>query len=76
MFARVPDGSKIALSFLVAFLKSHGVLMIDCQQQTAHLASLGAAPIQREEFMAHLKSAIDKPQIRLWEPIAPCASPL
>jgi leucyl/phenylalanyl-tRNA--protein transferase len=42
MFARVTDGSKIALAYLVAFLRSHGVTMIDCQQETSHLASLGA----------------------------------
>ena len=47
MFARVTDASKIALAYLVAFLRSHGVRMIDCQQETGHLASLGAAPIPR-----------------------------
>ena len=76
MFARVPDGSKIALAYLVAFLKSQGVAMIDCQQETAHLASLGAAPIARAQFLAHLKLSIDEPQIVSWEPIAPDASPI
>lgn len=71
MFTRIPDGSKIALAYLVHFLASHGVLMIDCQQETAHLASLGAAPISRAHLLTHLASTIDYPQIRLWEPIAP-----
>ena len=34
MFARVTDGSKIALAYLVGFLRRHGVKMIDCQQET------------------------------------------
>jgi leucyl/phenylalanyl-tRNA--protein transferase len=71
MFARVTDASKVALAYLVHFLKLHGVEMIDCQQETGHLASLGAAPIARSAFLAHLKLAIDKPRIRDWEPIPP-----
>jgi leucyl/phenylalanyl-tRNA--protein transferase len=30
------------------------VSMIDCQQNTRHLASLGAAEISRAEFAAHV----------------------
>lgn len=67
MFARVTDGSKIALSYLVDFLRSQGVQMIDCQQETAHLASLGAAPISRSAFLAHLSSAIGEPQVNGWD---------
>jgi leucyl/phenylalanyl-tRNA--protein transferase len=67
MFARVTDASKIALVHLVHFLKSQGVELIDCQQETAHLASLGAAPISREVFLRHLKSAIQAPQIIDWQ---------
>jgi len=74
MFARVTDGSKIALAYLVRFLRSHGVAMIDCQQETGHLASLGAAPIPRAQFLAHLRNNIELPQITTWEPIAPLAA--
>ena len=73
MFARVTDGSKIALAYLVRFLRAHGVAMIDCQQETGHLASLGAAPIPRAQFLAHLRNTIELPQITGWEPIAPLA---
>ncbi len=66
MFARVTDASKIALAHLVQFLQSQGVGMIDCQQETGHLASLGAAPISRSEFIAHLESATQAPQIHQW----------
>jgi leucyl/phenylalanyl-tRNA--protein transferase len=73
MFARVTDGSKIALAYLVQFLRQQGVAMIDCQQETGHLASLGASPIPRERFLAHLRNNIKLPQINKWEPIAPFA---
>ncbi|SFI48246.1 leucyl/phenylalanyl-tRNA--protein transferase [Collimonas sp. OK307] len=69
MFTRVSDASKIALAYLVHFLRQHGVTMIDCQQQTDHLASLGAQPISRTEFLLHLKQAIAHPQIHNWRPL-------
>ena len=67
MFARVTDGSKIALAFLVDLLRSEGVTMIDCQQETAHLASLGAAPISRAAFLQHLRGAIGEAQVAGWD---------
>lgn len=70
MFAHVTDASKIALAYLVHFLKKNGVDLIDCQQETAHLASLGATPITRTEFMSHLRKAIEQPHIELWQPAA------
>lgn len=69
MFARETDASKIALAYLVAFLKANGVVMIDCQQQTAHLSSLGATAISREEFLAHMRVATAQAQIQNWKPI-------
>ena len=69
MFARTTDASKIALAYLVHFLRKNGVTMIDCQQETAHLASLGAAPISRAAFIAHLRKAILQAPIKQWEPI-------
>ncbi|MGI4849932.1 MAG: leucyl/phenylalanyl-tRNA--protein transferase [Janthinobacterium lividum] len=77
MFARVTDASKIALAYLVHFLKSRQVRMIDCQQETAHLASLGAKPVPRSEFLAHLDHATRQPEILDWQPLAlfPSATP-
>jgi leucyl/phenylalanyl-tRNA---protein transferase len=74
MFARAPDASKVALAYLVAFLRSQGVRMIDCQQETGHLASLGAAPIARSAFLAHLAKAIREPAIPRWEVVPPLGS--
>ncbi len=57
MFARVTDASKIALAALVAFCRAHSIALIDCQQNTAHLASLGAYEVPRAAFEAHLALA-------------------
>lgn len=54
MFSHRTDASKIALSALVAFCRAHGIAMIDCQQNTGHLASLGASEISRTAFARHL----------------------
>ncbi|MFM2058960.1 MAG: hypothetical protein RLY71_3345 [Pseudomonadota bacterium] len=55
MFAHRTDASKIALAALVAFCRANAIEWIDCQQQTRHLASLGAAPVPRAQFEAHLQ---------------------
>jgi leucyl/phenylalanyl-tRNA---protein transferase len=55
MFARRSEASKIALAALVAWCLAHGVDLIDCQQVTRHLASLGAAPIPRSEFLERVR---------------------
>ncbi len=57
MFHRATDASKIALAALVALCSAQGVLSIDCQQNTAHLHSLGARPMSRADFAAELPSA-------------------
>ena len=53
MFTTVSDGSKIALACWVRYLQAHGGAWIDCQQVTAHLASLGAKPIPRATYFQH-----------------------
>ncbi|MDI1260371.1 leucyl/phenylalanyl-tRNA--protein transferase [Aquabacterium sp.] len=55
MFARQADASKIALAALVCFCRAHGITVIDCQQRTSHLASLGGRTWPRAEFEAHLR---------------------
>ena len=57
MFARAADASKIALCALVAHCRAAGIELIDCQQNTAHLASFGAREIARAEFERHLARA-------------------
>lgn len=50
MFTTVRDASKIALAALVALCRGHQVTHIDCQQNTRHLASLGAHEMPRDAF--------------------------
>jgi len=71
MFARVSDASKVALAYLVAFLQRHGVEMVDCQQETGHLASLGAAPIPRSRFLEHVHRATARQGIGSWTVASP-----
>jgi len=70
MFTRVPDASKIALAGLVALCRRHGVGLIDCQQNTRHLASLGAREIPRADFVAQVAQNTKKPPVRWhFEPV-------
>ncbi len=57
MFATQTDASKIALAGLVAFARSQGLGWIDCQQNTKHLASLGAQEMERSEFLKLVRHA-------------------
>jgi leucyl/phenylalanyl-tRNA--protein transferase len=68
MFARVTDASKVALAYLVEFLRAREVELIDCQQETDHLASLGARTMARADFISHMKAAIARPAIDHWVP--------
>ena len=58
MFAHRTDASKIALCALIAFCRAKGIAMIDCQQNTQHLASLGAFEIPREDFATHVVQTV------------------
>jgi leucyl/phenylalanyl-tRNA--protein transferase len=70
MFTRVPDASKIALAALVAFCRAQGIDCIDCQQNTSHLASLGAREIPRETFVAGVARRVKLPSPRWnFEPV-------
>ncbi len=66
MFAHRTDASKIAFAALVCFCRAHGVPMIDCQQHTSHLASMGARELRRAEFEARLSRSLGEPPITDW----------
>ncbi|MDR0478578.1 MAG: leucyl/phenylalanyl-tRNA--protein transferase [Burkholderiaceae bacterium] len=55
MFTTVADGSKIALCALTAFCRAHGIPLIDCQQNTRHLAFMGARERPRAWFAAQVE---------------------
>ena len=56
MFHAVTDASKVAFYHLHHFLQDNGFLLIDCQQETNHLISLGAYAIPRSAYLAELKT--------------------
>jgi leucyl/phenylalanyl-tRNA--protein transferase len=58
MFAHRTDASKIALAALVAACRVRGIALIDCQQKTGHLASLGAREWPRREFLTHVRRVV------------------
>lgn len=59
MFSRITDGSKIALSWLIAHLRQCGYTLFDTQFLTPHLASLGAIEIPRAQYHARLAEALE-----------------
>jgi len=58
MFTRVSNASKIALVALARQLEQWGFGVIDCQMNTAHLASFGAREIPRAEFTRRLRELV------------------
>ena len=55
MFSYVSNASKFGFISLVCKLKRENYLLIDCQQKTNHLVSLGATGIKRSLFLNNLK---------------------
>lgn len=63
MFTRVTDASKVALAHLVSFARGEDMPMLDCQQQTRHLASMGARPIPRADFCRRVAELVERPPV-------------
>jgi len=55
MFSKKTDASKVAFYHLCKEAKNNGIKLIDCQVHNAHLESLGAKEITREEYFSMLK---------------------
>jgi leucyl/phenylalanyl-tRNA---protein transferase len=66
MFSRRTDASKIALAGLICFCRARGIPLIDCQQNTTHLASMGAREWPRAAFERHLTLTVGEPPVRDW----------
>lgn len=60
MFSKQANTSKIALVALTMQLKQWGFSVIDTQVETAHLNSLGAKNMSREDFEALIKQQTQK----------------
>lgn len=56
MFSKASNASKFAFIKMVQHLQQDGIVLIDCQQHTPHLESLGATVIKRELFIKLLNA--------------------
>jgi leucyl/phenylalanyl-tRNA--protein transferase len=56
MFSKAPNASKVAFIALVKKLEHYNYRLLDCQVHNAHLESLGAREIHRDDFLYLLQS--------------------
>jgi leucyl/phenylalanyl-tRNA--protein transferase len=53
----------MALAALVNVCQQQGIVAIDCQQKTSHLALMGAQEMAREEFLNLIRPALALEQL-------------
>jgi len=69
MFSRVSNGSKLALSSLIGYLKTNDFQLLDCQIENPHLMSLGAINIDRKVYLSQVKTLVIKSVPKdFWKP--------
>jgi leucyl/phenylalanyl-tRNA--protein transferase len=61
MFSTIRDASKIALVYLVNYLRERGFILLDVQFMTDHLRRFGAIEVSRAEYHERLAHAIKLP---------------
>lgn len=61
MFHRRTDASKVALVDLCARLAEAGVVLLDTQQATEHLLSMGQVLVHRAEYLQIVRALRDRP---------------
>jgi leucyl/phenylalanyl-tRNA--protein transferase len=76
MFAQADDASKVAFATQVEWMRSWGIGLIDCQQQTEHLARFGAEAWPRARFVAALQTQMTVPTHQGRWTLPPTAVPL
>lgn len=60
MFSHVANSSKYGFIVFTRFLEKMGFALIDCQQDTPHMRTLGATTIQATEFFQRIHSNLGK----------------
>ena len=63
MFTLQPNASKIALAALICICQQEHINLIDCQQNTRHLTSLGATLMPRRQFLEHVHQTKNQPPV-------------
>ena len=77
----VRDGVDPLLEALMWLCRHHGIGLIDCQQNTGHLAFLGGREIPRSEFLLQVEKARNQPAIPwafdpvYWNELLPTTTP-
>lgn len=61
MFHRVRDASKVALAYLLEYLRVRGFVLFDTQVVTEHTIRMGATEISRSEYLKRLAKALALP---------------
>ncbi len=61
MFSRRSDASKVAVVHLAGHLRARGFRIFDAQMPTAHLRSMGAVTIPRDDYLDALAVAVELP---------------
>jgi leucyl/phenylalanyl-tRNA--protein transferase len=61
MFTCVRDASKVALAFVVDYLRTRGFQLFDIQFRTEHTGRLGAIEVPRQEYLQRLSKAVQLP---------------
>ena len=59
MFYKTANASKLALWYLIDYLRERGAKWVDCQQLTPLVASFGAREVPRDRFLELLAEAVD-----------------
>jgi leucyl/phenylalanyl-tRNA---protein transferase len=63
MFSHVSNASKFGFISFVQILRELGFQLIDCQQETVHLTSLGGRVISRTEFLKLIRANENEPHL-------------
>lgn len=61
MFSRKSEASKIALVHLVEWLREEGIVLLDTQWMTEHLAQFGGVTVPRDKYLRMLRDAVGSP---------------
>lgn len=60
MFSRKTDASKIALVYLVDWLRENDFILLDTQWMTEHLKQFGGMEVPREDYLRLLEGALEE----------------
>lgn len=61
MFSAESNGSKVALTVLLAYLELEGMPLFDAQVENPHLAQLGGRIELRHDYLDRLETVLDQP---------------